>query len=76
MKATGNGTLSTDWAVGAGIGQHKGVRQFLGLMDEFYMFKRALDADEIIALMEGQFGPFLAVQPQEKLAATWGGIKQ
>jgi len=74
-RSPGNGTLSIDWSVTAGLGQHKGGRQFLGLMDEFYMFQRALDPDEIIALMNGESGPFIAVQPGGKLAAAWGGIK-
>lgn len=75
FKVAGNGDLSTDWAVGAGIGQHKGGRQLRGLMDEFYMFNRALDHDEVIALMNGEFGPTLAVDAAGKLAACWGGIK-
>ena len=75
MKAAGGGKLSIDWSVTAGLGQHKGGRQFLGLMDEFYMFQRALDTEEIKNLMNGEFGPFIAVQPGEKLAATWGRIK-
>ena len=74
-KAAGGGKLSIDWSITAGLGQHKGGRQFLGLMDEFYMFQRALDPDEIKTLMNGEFGPFIAVQPGEKLGATWGGTK-
>jgi hypothetical protein len=74
-RAAGGGKLSIDWSVTAGLGQHKGGRQFLGLMDEFYMFQRALDLDEIIALMNGEFGPSIAVQPGGKLAAMWGRIK-
>jgi hypothetical protein len=76
MKSPGAGTLSIDWAVTAGIGQHKGGRQLIGLMDEFYMFKRALDADEIVALMNGELGPFIAVQPEGALTSTWGEIKR
>ena len=71
----GNGDLSTDWAVGAGIGQHKGGRQLLGLMDEFYMFKRSLDADEVVALMNGEFQG-AAVEPEGSLTTTWGEIKR
>jgi hypothetical protein len=76
-KVPGSGAaLSIDWAVTAGIGQHKGGRQFLGLMDEFYMFKRALSAEEITALMDGLFGPNLAVEPGGKLATTWAEVKR
>ena len=75
LSAPGNGNLSTDWAVSAGMGQHKGGRQLLGLMDEFYMFKRALTADEIGPLMDGEFGPFLAVEPGGKLTTSWGMLK-
>ena len=75
MKAAGNGDLSTDWAVGAGIGQHKGGRQLRGLMDEFYMFSRALTPEEIVILMNGEFGPNLAVEAAGKLTTRWGSIK-
>jgi hypothetical protein len=76
-RATGSGDLSTDWSVGAGLGQHKGGRQLTGLMDEFYMFKRALDADEIVKLMNGDLRPSgVAVQPEGTLAATWGKVKR
>lgn len=74
-RAPGNGDLSTDWAVEAGIGNHKGGRQLLGLVDEYYIFRRALDVDEISDLIDGKFGPFLAVQPGGKLATIWGDVK-
>jgi hypothetical protein len=73
-NAKGNGKLSDNWDVSAEIGHHKQGRWFDGLMDEFYMFNRALSADEIKEVMEGKFG--LSVQPAGKLAKTWGSIKR
>ena len=71
-EAKGNGELSDNWGVSAAIGHHKQGRWFDGLMDEFYIFGRALSEDEIKEVMDGEF---LAVEPEGKLATTWGGIK-
>ncbi len=68
----GAGKLSDNWGVKAGIGQHNNTRWFTGLLDEFYIFGRALSADEIKQVMDGGF---LAVEPTDKLATTWGSIK-
>ena len=68
----GNGKLSDDWGVTAGIGHHKNGRWFAGLLDEYYLFGRALSAAEIKQVMGGEF---LAVEPDDKLATTWGDIK-
>lgn len=71
-EAKGGGELSDNWGVQAEIGHHKNGRWFDGLMDEFYIFNRALSEDEIQEVMDGEF---LAVQPQDKLTTTWGGLK-
>ena len=71
-EAKGGGKLSDNWGVQAAIGHHKNGRWFDGLMDEFYIFNRALSEDEIQEVMDGEF---LAVQPQDKLTTTWGGLK-
>ncbi len=71
-EAKGNGELSDNWGVSAAIGHHKNGRWYDGLMDEFYMFGRALPEDEITALMNGEL---LAVEPADKLATTWGSLK-
>ena len=70
--AKGNGKLSDNWGVSAGIGHHKNGRWFAGLLDEYYLFGRALSAAEIKQLMDGEF---LAVEPEDKLTITWGSIK-
>ena len=70
--AKGDGELSDNWGVQAAIGHHKNGRWFDGLMDEFYIFNRALSEAEIKEVMDGEF---LAVQPQDKLTTTWGGLK-
>ena len=71
-EAKGKGELSDNWGVSAAIGHHKNGRWFDGLMDEFYIFGRALSEDEIKEVMDGEF---LSVEPADKLATTWGSIK-
>ncbi len=71
-NAKGTGKLSAEWGVSAGIGHHKNGRWFAGLLDEFYLFGRALSADEINQVKGGEF---LAVEPADKLTTTWGNIK-
>lgn len=71
-EAKGDGELSDNWGVSAAIGHHKKGRWFDGLMDEFYMFSRALSEDEIKEVMDGEF---LSVEPADKLTTTWGSLK-
>ena len=71
-EADGEGELSDNWGVQAAIGHHKNGRWFDGLMDEFYIFSRALSEDEIKEVMDGEF---LSVEPADKLTTTWGNLK-
>ncbi len=71
-SGTGSGKLSNNWGVTAGIGHHKNGRWYDGLLDEYYIFNRALPEDEIMDVMNGAL---LAVEPADKLATTWGSIK-
>ena len=43
-----------------------------GVIDEVYLFNRAISTDEINTIRAGDFAP---VQPAEKLTTTWGAIK-
>ena len=70
--ASGSGKLSNNWGVSAGIGHHKNGRWFNGLLDEYYIFGRALPVDEIMSVMNGEL---LAVEPADKLTTTWGSLK-
>ena len=47
---------------------------FKGLMDEFFLFHRALSADEVGQLSKAPTDP-LSVEPANKLSITWGKIK-
>ncbi len=47
---------------------------FKGLMDEFFLFHRALSADEVGQLAKAPTDP-LSVEPSDKLSITWGKIK-
>ena len=71
-SATGSGKLSNNWGVSAGIGHHKNGRWFEGLLDEYYIYNRALPAAEIKQVMDGVV---TAVEPTAKLTTTWGNIK-
>ena len=68
----GSGKLSAEWGVNAGIGHHKNDRWFMGLLDEYYIFGRALSKDEINQVKDGEF---LSVDPTSKLTTSWGNIK-
>lgn len=49
----GNLPLPTDWESAARIGQHRGGRWYVGLMDDFNMWRRALTQEEIRMIMDG-----------------------
>ena len=47
-----------------------------GMIDEVYMFGKALSANEVEQVYQAKgIDQVIAVQPQAKLAATWGSIK-
>lgn len=52
--------------------RHPGQEFFTGVIDEVYLFNRAISTDEINTIRTGEF---LSVQPAEKLTTTWGAIK-
>ena len=70
--ATGGGKLSNNWGVIAGIGHHDNGRWFIGLLDDYFLYGRALTQDEIMDVM---IGGLTAVEPEGKLTTTWGSIK-
>ena len=49
-----------------------GYRSATFYIDDFFLFNRALSADEVSDIMEGLL---IAVEPQDKLATTWGNLK-
>lgn len=53
----------------------EGSRFFLGAIDEVRIWNKALSEDEVIAQMNKGSEDVQSVQPQDKLAATWGQIK-
>ncbi len=52
-----------------------GGETFAGLMDDYAVFSRALDEDEINSIMEG-VETFLPVEPRGKLATQWADLKR
>ncbi len=71
-RVGGVGELSDNWNLQAEIGHHKQGRWYDGLLDEFYMFNRALEANEIEAVMDNEFLP---VEAAGKAATTWARVK-
>jgi len=51
-------------------------RWFAGMIDEVAVFDKALSEGEIDSVMGGLDKGVLAVSPIDKLAATWGSLKQ
>jgi hypothetical protein len=49
-----------------------GYRAATFYLDDLYVYNRALDADEISEVMEGDLLP---VEPKDKLTTTWGKMK-
>ncbi len=68
----GSGKLSAEWGVNAGIGHHKNERWYQGLLDDYFIFNRALSETEINQIKDGKF---LSVEPEGKLVTTWSNIK-
>ena len=70
----GNAKLATNWKVTAGIGHHKNGRWYMGLLDEFFLFARAISKEEVKEIMDGDF--VTPVKSLDKLSVTWGKIKE
>ncbi|MHC4511263.1 MAG: LamG domain-containing protein, partial [Planctomycetota bacterium] len=64
--------IAGDWGSGARVGYNiDSARPFTGLMDEFYLFKRALTGDEVTRLMEREpIPPEMARHPDPPDEAT------
>lgn len=56
--------------IGYAAGFHS-IGLFIGLMDDFRMYNRALEPDEVVEVMEEKS----AVSSTGKLAVTWGNVK-
>jgi len=69
----GGAKLATNWNVTAGIGHHKNGRWYIGLLDEFFLFARAISKEEVQEIMNDDF---LSVKSIDKLSVTWGEIKE
>ncbi len=52
-ESNSNLALPTDWGAAARIGQHRGGRWYMGLMDDFNMWCKALTQEEIRMVMDG-----------------------
>ncbi|GIX06561.1 MAG: hypothetical protein KatS3mg115_0964 [Candidatus Poribacteria bacterium] len=74
-EAPGGGLIAEDWGMGARVGYNiDNARPFTGLMDELNIWKRGLTEEEVKRIMD--LGPVpTAVNPQGKLAITWGELK-
>ena len=59
--------IAGDWDLGARVGYNiDNARPFTGLMDMFFLFKRALSQDEIFKAMQGEAYPYaLSPKPED-----------
>jgi len=58
------------------IGCHKSFSHFWdGIIDEVVMFNKALNEAEIRDLMDNGIANIMAVEPTDKLAVSWGSVK-
>ena len=69
--------IADNWGQGARVGFNiDDKRPFTGLMDEFNLWKRGLSEQEVLDIMtNGIAATLTAVDPQGKLATTWGKLK-
>ena len=75
-NSTGGAKIAKDWGQGARIGYNvDSARPFTGLMDELFLWKKALELDEIKKLMSIGGEKYLAVSPAGSLSTTWGKLK-
>ena len=70
--------IAGDWDQGARIGRNiDDNRPFTGLMDDLNIWKRGLSEEEVNDIMNNGLGATLtAVKARDKLATTWGGLKE
>lgn len=60
-----------------GIGYREGSPHWWkGMLDDMAVFDRALSGDEIRDIMENGLSSMMATHPKNKLATTWGKIKE
>jgi len=71
----GEGELSRDWGVRAGIGNHEKHRPLRGAIDEFRIYNYALKPDEIKALVSA-CKPNGAEAPKSDLPSAEGGSQE
>lgn len=69
-----NNDLATPVLIGARFTQGKPSEFFRGILDEVILFNIALDETQIAEVMKGM-SPMKAVSALDKMATTWGNIK-
>ena len=83
------GTKPDNWSLGDGTkppmvtkgpvtigGYGKFLDPFQGLIDEVMIWKGTFTEEEIQEIMLAPGSEFLSVEPRDKLATTWGAVKQ
>lgn len=71
-----NAKIASDWKLGARVGYNiDNARPFTGLMDDFCIYKKALNQDEIREVMTGGPPGAAPVPDEGSLISTWGEIK-
>jgi hypothetical protein len=79
-----NGELDTeaDWGGNPGVldparigSWSGGGREWQGMLDEFVIFSTILSPDDVKTVMNDGLDKVLSVQPEGKIATTWGSVK-
>lgn len=61
-SVAGSGYLSQDWSKAAVIGDESGVMELKGIVDEFYIYTKALSHPEILNLAQAcAYGMFFII---------------
>jgi hypothetical protein len=72
---TGKIDETPDEAIVIGHNYSHAGRWWDGVIDEVVIYNRALSADEVAELFASSLSELMAVEPEDKLAATWGRMK-
>ena len=75
LSITGGGVIDVSKEPSLDIGYRRTSNSsyFIGAMDDVFVFDRVLSQAEIEGLMSGFF---MAVEPENKLATTWGSLRK
>lgn len=75
LEQSGDIVINPDINPAIGADKFRNIEWFNGIIDEVVIYKRALSSEEILLLMEDSVKRAASVEPEGKLATSWGDIK-